>query len=175
MTLICMLRSSERFPSRYQIALSDKTLRYRVTWIFWIVFWGRMDELGAWLFRKTTSTWDHKSCERIQEHIAWPTGQSHGCLFQKHSLTSSLRHFSNLKIYCEAAFWNILCDVTEIEKSSSTSMKVTWEMYIWLISVNRGNILHLPAKFHLGSGALEVWNKTIMEHKLACINKKISK
>lgn len=31
-----------------------------------------------------------------------------------------------------------------------------------------------PAKFHPRSGALEVWNKTIMEHKLACINKKIS-
>ena len=54
-------------------------------------------------------------------------------------------------------------------------MYIWYIWYIWLISVNRGNILHLPAKFHLGSGALEVWNKTIMEHKLACINKKLSK
>lgn len=38
-----------------------KTLRYRVTWIFWIAFWGRLDELVAWLSRKTISTRDHKS------------------------------------------------------------------------------------------------------------------
>ena len=57
MTLICMLRSSERFPSRYQIALSNKTLRYRVTWIFWIVF-----SEAEWM------NWEHDCFERPPRH-----------------------------------------------------------------------------------------------------------